>query len=115
VAAPSSANHPISLRLRPEIVRELPARATRLGLAPSGLLAALVWNDHVRPVPHLAPLPNPERVKREAVTVTLRRPQRVLVERQALARKMSRNAYIEALFAADLREPHAPLVIFPKP
>ena len=111
--AASSVNYPLKLAVRPDLQAGARPGAERVGMTVSGLVGVLVWNDHLRPNYDLAALPNPEKVTRVDLTISLRRPLREFAEQGARSRRMSLNAYLEALLAAHLDKPAGALIIFP--
>ncbi len=113
--AASSVNYPIKLAVRPDLEAAARPRARMLGQTVSGLISILVWNDHVAPRPGLAPLPNPQKLIRVDLTISLRVDLRAIAEESARAQVMSLNAYLEALLAADLSQPDRNLTILATP
>lgn len=103
--------NPIKLTLRRDFASRVPARVTALGQTVSGWLAILVHNDSVRPSTALAALANDARQVRVDIGCTLRGALREAATRQAAAAGLSRNAYLEALVAADLAAPSSNLVV----
>ena len=96
--------------MRVDLVESFPARAASLGLPTGALLAALVWNDHVRPDRTLIALEKTPKLARLPLSCSLRNPQRALAMRRAREQRLSLNAYLEALIAAQVARPRAPLV-----
>jgi hypothetical protein len=96
------ANPPINVSLRRDLAAKVPDRVTALGQTVSGWLAILVHNDGVRPHRDLAALANDTREVRVDLGCTLRGKLRDDATRQAEAVQLSRNAYLEAIVAADL-------------
>ena len=96
------ANCPLNVSLRRDLAAKVPARAGALGQTVSGWLAILVHNDGVAPNRALAALANDTREVRIDLGCTLRGALRDAATRQAAAAQLSRNAYLEALVAADL-------------
>lgn len=96
------ANSPLNVSLRRDLAAKVPDRAAALGQTVSGWLAILVHNDGVAPHRGLAALANDTREVRVDLGCTLRGELRAAATRQAAAAQLSRNAYLEALVAADL-------------
>ncbi|MES2696915.1 MAG: hypothetical protein V4773_25845 [Verrucomicrobiota bacterium] len=105
------ANLPINLKLLPSLGDHFSKRALAYGMTTSGLLAAAVWNDHLKPDRKLVALEAPRKLKRVEDSVTLRLPLKRLAKARARAQGLSLNAYVEALIAAHLARPLAPLVV----
>jgi len=101
----------MNLKVLPAIAGSFPQRAAGLGMTAAGLVAALVWNDQVKPNRKLRALDAPARLVREPIGVSLRGPLRQLAEQRAREQQLSLNAYLEALMQAQLQRPAAPLVI----
>ncbi len=104
--------NPIKLTLRRDLAAKVPTRVTTLGQTVSGWLAILVHNDGVRPSTSLAALAKDTRQVRVDIGCTLRGTLRAAATQQAAAAHLSRNAYLEALVAADLATPSSDLVVF---
>ena len=104
------ANPPLNVSLRRDLAVKVPRRVSSLGQTVSGWLAILVHNDGVRPNLGLAALANDTREVRVDIGCTLRGSLRDDATHQAEAAQLSRNAYLEALVAADLST-SAPLTI----
>gem|GEM_PF-3647781 len=80
-------------------------RASQLHLAFSAYVAALVWNNQFPPVASLTALPNPRAVVRVRVPCSLRGVTGGLARKQARSSKLSVNAFLESLIAAELLSP----------
>lgn len=101
------------LQLLPAIAHGAELRAGRLGLPMSGYVAILVWNQAHAPVP-VERTPDSRELARVRVGCYFRREIAPLARSGAKSAKLSVNAYVEALIARDLREPDAPLLIYPE-
>jgi hypothetical protein len=103
---------PFTLRLLAEVAQAAPFRAAAYGLPFSTYLAVLVWNDALQPVATLAALPRTGKIVRQPLSCSLRAPHLRIARRRARELAISVNAYLEALIAAQLARPRAPLVVF---
>lgn len=105
-------NLSLRLKLHPELARHVQPLASAYGLATATLVAILIWNDTLRPDYALAQVAGPVRLARVPFSCSLRATHRALAARRAREQKLSLNAYLEALIAAQLARGRAPLVVF---
>lgn len=108
-------NVPLKLKLLPHLARDLRPAASALGQTTSGLVAILVWNDHMQPDRTLTALPRSRTLVRVAMPCSLRRTHAGLARRRARAQRLSLNAYLEALIAARLESNQPSLLILASP
>lgn len=104
-------NPPFTLKLLPGLASVAPRRAAGYGLPFSAFVAALVWNDALRPDRALAALPREGKIVRQPLACSLRAAQRRLARKRAREQHISVNAYLEALIAAQLARPLSQLII----
>ena len=101
-----------SLKLRPDLAADLPARVAQLNLTLSSYAAILVWNQIQAPVDLVAVKDSPQ-LARVNVPCYFRRSVAPLLRKAAAAAKLSENAIAEALIARDLEAGGKPLIIIP--
>lgn len=109
----TSAARDTSLKLLPDLAKQVKPRADRLNLTVSNYVAVLIWNQHVAPVA-LSGVKDSARTVRVNVPCYFRRAIAPLLRRVASDADLSANAAAEALIERDLRKPDAPLTILPR-
>lgn len=101
------------LKVLPEIAEKAPLRAAQIGERVSGYVATLIWNYAQAPwkVAQERDAPDLVRVK---LPCYLRKGVGDLAEKLAGENRLSLNAFVEALLAADLRSSEPGLTRLPK-
>ena len=99
------------LKLNPDTVLAVRARAERLHLTVSGYVAILVWNQGLSREAFDTIDQSEPRLIRVELALSLRGKASALALKGARAAKLPVNRYLAALIARDLAHPRAPLVI----
>lgn len=105
-------NPPLNPKVLPDLAEEFRARAMKLGLGPSALLAVLIWNDSARPNRSLSLIEPSQKLARIPLKCSIRATHLMLARNRARSRRMTLNAYLEALIGEFVRSAAADLTIF---